>query len=105
MNEKGKTNYEKMARNARFKTLFFKTVVGQQHIANTIKSTSNSKPWVDYIEKFILDCHLSSGENAELNFLHNKAQKVTDIPCGTELDYQYRKNIIKGHFESFDNSL
>lgn len=53
------------------------------------------------IDKFLLDCQLSNGENAELNFLSNKAQKIEDITTDTELDYCERKKIIIQHITDF----
>lgn len=53
------------------------------------------------IDKFLLDCQLSNGENTELNFLSNKAQKIKDIEYGTELDYALRKQIIREHYDQF----
>ena len=46
------------------------------------------------LEDLKTDCILSNGENAELNFLSNKAQKIEDITTDTELDYFERKKII-----------
>ena len=74
-------------------------------IINQMVDVLNNDKASDFVDKFILDCQLSSGENAELNLLHNKAQKVEEIPYGIELDYPYRKSIIQNHFESFCTSL
>jgi hypothetical protein len=47
------------------------------------------------------ECILSSGENAELNFLSNKAQTIQDIESNATLDYNKRKDIIKQNIQDF----
>ena len=41
MNEKSKINYEKMARNARFKTYFFYVDSGSESVIEAIKSAKD----------------------------------------------------------------
>lgn len=65
--------------------------------AQTLTQDNNKQ----FIDKFILDCQLSNGENAELNFIINRAQKIKDIEYGTQLDYALRKDIIKEHYNEF----